>query len=775
MSFPLYDILLVTENDLHHTAICLDALLGTLPPNASVTILDNGSTTPMRVYLREMSEQHSAIARVVFNEAGMDRYAALNAQMRQTRGQYIVTLDSDVRVGPGWLEGLRECIEQAPAHFADVKTVGLAGPVANRAVNRNQAVDIRYNEKAFDENARRHKLDCARRWLPALYLSGFCVMIRRECYDSVGGFDESLTPRGYSDNDFCLRAQEKGWRAVVAGDVLVHRMRDDQGGERAGCVSALFDKWCARNEGPRRLVAVYRVKNGAGTLPQSLAATRRFADAIVVLDDGSTDGTGDICKRHQAVSYYEYQSLDFDERRDRNRILELAARFDPDWVISIDADEVFEMDRERAQRLMHLRDPHIQALGFHWYTFWDPGHTNFRSDGAFGRTNGFRMYRWAPGLSIVLGTPEGLHCGNIPQFPEGAHRFTNVRVRHLGYDTEEKRQAKFRFYRKVDKNPQEYLVGSKDYAHLVSPTVTLRKYNDVFGVSLCLITKNEEERLDAFLAFFEPYVDEICIVDTGSADRTLQIARNYTQKIERFQTDRLELDQARNRSLALAAQPWILTLDPDEEIRFWDMSRLHRLLDDPEAHAFSFDVVNYQKEGAPVMTVALRLFRRDERIYYSNPVHETIEQSLRAMPDAVIKPSGFPIHHYGYLKEDMQIQEKIEAYFKRNQDYRLARPHDPMPWYNEALHYLNEGQTGLAVQFLNQALELDPTFTAPYGQLAYINQEQAMFFWNSLLQMIPDSHPGRPQAQQALDNLRAITPPRHLVGHARTRGSGGGG
>jgi glycosyltransferase involved in cell wall biosynthesis len=780
MNPPSYDILLVTENNLHQTVLCLDALLRTLPPNASITILDNGSTDGTRAYLREMSARASPIARVVFNEARVGWYGAINAGLRETRGCYIVILSNDVRVGPEWLEGLSDCMDRAPALLADIQKVGLVGPVANCARNRHQVVDAHYTAETFDEYARRHQTAHARRWVPALFLSGFCALMRRECYEAVGGFDEHLTAGGYCENDLCLRAQEKGWHAVVAGDVLVHRMRAEEcmnGGagmpeNRAGALSLLFDKWRARKAGPRRLVAVYRVKNGADTLPQSLAATRRFADAIVVLDDGSTDATAEICKRHEAVSCYEYQTLAFDERRDRNRILELAARFDPDWVISIDADEVFEMERERAQRLMHLSDPHIQALGFHWYTFWDPAHTYFRADGAFGQTNGFRMYRWAPGQSIVLGTPEGLHCGNIPQFAEGAHRFTNVRVRHLGYDSDEKRQAKFRFYREVDGNPQEYLVGSKDYSHLVSPTVTLRKYSKTFGVSLCLITRNEEERLEAFLSFFEPYVDEICIVDTGSTDRTLPIARHYTQKIDCLQPDRLELDQARNRSLALATQPWILALDPDEEIAFWDMSRLQRLVDDLEAHAFSFDVVNYQKEGGPVMTVALRLFRRDGRIFYSNPVHETIEQSLRAIPNAVIKPAGFPIHHYGYLKDDTQIQKKIEAYFQRNQAHRLAHPHEPMPWYNEALHYLNEGQTGLAVQFLNQALELDPGFTAPYGQLAYINQEQAMMFWQSLLQIIPDSHPGRPQAQQALDSLRAITPPRHLVGQARTRGAG---
>jgi glycosyltransferase involved in cell wall biosynthesis len=776
MKNPLFSIILVTYNNLHHTVNCLTSLLRTIPEGTEIIIIDNGSTDGTCSYLREMSERAPCIKKPIFLEQNQGWCRAVNLGLSRSTGGYLVCINNDVIFTSGWLQGLRECMDSTPTVLPDIKKVGIVGPVTNIARNQRQTVGVQYHETAVDSYARQHKIQYSRNWITSLFVSGFCLMMHRDCYEEVGEFDELCSFEGFHENDLSLRAQEKGWHSIIAGDVFVHRAQNngfsDTFHENLTGLdnrSMFSEKWRKRNAGSKRLVAVYRVKNSADTLCQSLDATAQFADNIVILDDGSTDKTGDICKEHPAVSYYEFQDLPFDERRDRNRIIELAAQFDPDWVISIDSDEVFELDRKRAERLMQLNDPHTKALGFHWYTFWEPSHTYFRADGAFGQTNGYRMYKWEPNQCIVLGTPEGLHCGNIPQFPEGAHRFTNIRVKHLGYDSEEKRDAKHRFYRAVDKDPKEYLVGSKDYSHLISPTVMLRKFDPRHGISLCLITKNEEQRLESFLSFFEPLVNEICIVDTGSTDKTLEIAKLFTKKIELFHTEKLELDEARNRSLALASQPWILSMDPDEEIPFWDIPQLQRLTDDMEAHAFSFQVVNHQKEKSSIMTIAIRLFRNDKRIYYTHPVHETVAKSLHMLPGAVIKPSTFQIHHYGYLKDDSEIQKKLEIYFLRNKEYREANPEDPMPWYNEALHYLNEGNTRDAVFFLNKALELDPTFTAPYGQLAIVNQEHAILLWRSLINVMPEDHPGRAQAQQTLDSLLSLTPPRHYVGETRKR------
>jgi Tfp pilus assembly protein PilF len=92
-----------------------------------------------------------------------------------------------------------------------------------------------------------------------------------------------------------------------------------------------------------------------------------------------------------------------------------------------------------------------------------------------------------------------------------------------------------------------------------------------------------------------------------------------------------------------------------------------------------------------------------------------------------------------------------------------------VPWYNEALHLLNEGDEKKGMEFLKKAVEIDPSFPTPYGQLAYLHQEHAIAMWGNLLNTLPSSHPGREQAQQMMGSLLQLTPDRPIVGTARTR------
>src|SRR5580658_10063032 len=86
------------------------------------------------------------------------------------------------------------------------------------------------------------------------------------------------------------------------------------------------------------------------------------------------------------------------------------------------------------------------------------------------------------------------------------------------------------------------------------------------GISLCMIVKNEERFLAECLDSVKDVVDEICIVDTGSTDRTVEIARSYGAKIE-FREWRNDFAWARNEALAMATRRWTLVLDGDEELQ----------------------------------------------------------------------------------------------------------------------------------------------------------------------------------------------------------------
>jgi hypothetical protein len=92
-----------------------------------------------------------------------------------------------------------------------------------------------------------------------------------------------------------------------------------------------------------RLICLLAARNCEGLLPSYFQSVERLADAVVALDDGSTDGTRVALARQPLVQVLldnpPRRGCRSDEGSDRNALLEAAAGLDPDWVISIDADE----------------------------------------------------------------------------------------------------------------------------------------------------------------------------------------------------------------------------------------------------------------------------------------------------------------------------------------------------------------------------------------------------------------------------------------------------
>lgn len=85
-------------------------------------------------------------------------------------------------------------------------------------------------------------------------------------------------------------------------------------------------------------------------------------------------------------------------------------------------------------------------------------------------------------------------------------------------------------------------------------------------ISVAMITKNEEHNLDRALGSIKPYVDEIIVVDTGSTDKSVEIARKYTDKIYFYEWHD-DFSAARNYSLQFPTCEWVLIYDADEEVR----------------------------------------------------------------------------------------------------------------------------------------------------------------------------------------------------------------
>jgi glycosyltransferase involved in cell wall biosynthesis len=253
-------------------------------------------------------------------------------------------------------------------------------------------------------------------------------------------------------------------------------------------------------------------------------------------------------------------------------------------------------------------------------------------------------------------------------------------------------------------------------------------------LSLCMIVKNEEQNLARCLMSVKPVADEMIVIDTGSSDRTKDIALAFGAKVYDFPWTG-DFAGARNCSLSHATGGWILVLDADEVISPLDSAELSRMISrrNTQSAAYSFVTRNYV---IPVSTtgwtandgkyareeagtgwfpsVKVRLFPNDRRIGFVNPVHELVEPSLKnaGIP---IKACSIPIHHYGKLDEEKDAR-KGEHY------YLLGKKKIEETGENaDALRELAIQAGGLkkhdeAIELWQKLLKLEPD-----SSLAYLN------------------------------------------------------
>jgi GT2 family glycosyltransferase len=179
-------------------------------------------------------------------------------------------------------------------------------------------------------------------------------------------------------------------------------------------------------------------------------------------------------------------------------------------------------------------------------------------------------------------------------------------------------------------------------------------------LSACMIVRDEEELLAACLASVDGIADEVVIYDTGSSDRSIQIATAAGAKvIEGYWDD--DFARARNEALAACHGRWVLHIDADEVLDT-DRAVLWTSLDraGPEVDVLMLEIVNLRGDGTAPRDHqrGLRLFRR-ERAVWRQPLHEQLE--LRPGQAGTLGAYFLPgtrIIHSGYLDEVVSGRDK---------------------------------------------------------------------------------------------------------------------
>lgn len=188
---PLY-------NQLKYTKLCLESLQSTLTFPAEIILVDNASTDRTAEYLQTLTD-----VRVISNAQNLGFAGGCNTGIKAAKGEWVVVLNNDVIVAPGWLAGMLDA--------ADYWKLQIVSPA------------IREGEYVYDINAYARNLTSRmRRVIRKGRANGICFMAHKKVFETIGLFDEKFLIGQYEDKDFFLRATRAGFALGTVGSAFLH-------------------------------------------------------------------------------------------------------------------------------------------------------------------------------------------------------------------------------------------------------------------------------------------------------------------------------------------------------------------------------------------------------------------------------------------------------------------------------------------------------------------------------------------------------------------------
>ena len=182
-------------------------------------------------------------------------------------------------------------------------------------------------------------------------------------------------------------------------------------------------------------------------------------------------------------------------------------------------------------------------------------------------------------------------------------------------------------------------------------------------ISLCMIAKNEEKVIGRAIESCKDIIDEIILVDTGSEDRTIEIAKAKGAKIYFFAWKN-DFAAAKNYALSKAKGDWIVFLDADEYFGNDTGENLKVLLSSIEANvnAVACKMYNIDSDSGKLLDVLThtRIFRNSKYIRYVNPIHEMLQDSRcgKKLHAVFVPETNLVLFHTGYSSKDQAIKAK---------------------------------------------------------------------------------------------------------------------
>jgi tetratricopeptide (TPR) repeat protein len=226
-------------------------------------------------------------------------------------------------------------------------------------------------------------------------------------------------------------------------------------------------------------------------------------------------------------------------------------------------------------------------------------------------------------------------------------------------------------------------------------------------LSVCLIAKNEERFLGQCLQSVRALADQVVLVDTGSTDRTVEIATEHGAEVHHFAWCD-DFSAARNAALEHATGDWILMLDVDEELTPAKHESLRKLLQNPEVMAYRLPIIDVGRENEGCCYVP-RLFRNAPALFYVGRVHEQVFTSIEVRRQEWgldNRLGAATLRHHGYLPEVVKDRNKIERNLRLLEKAIVELPDEPSLLMNYGLELARSGQLETGIEHYRKAFDL---------------------------------------------------------------------
>lgn len=224
------------------------ACLASLPPDLETVVVDNGSLDETVAIVRERFPHVAVIEGDVNRGFG----AGCNLGVARTSGERVLLLNPDAAVTPGAIAALQ-------AALAADRRLGAVGPLIR---NPDGTPELSWGadpdlvsewRRAREQHGRSPRPAPPQALSRVDWVSGACMLIRREAWAAVGGFDEDFFLY-FEDCDLCLRLRRAGWGVAIAPDAEVNHVRGASAGRVEGQVKQWYresqDRYYAKHRSP---------------------------------------------------------------------------------------------------------------------------------------------------------------------------------------------------------------------------------------------------------------------------------------------------------------------------------------------------------------------------------------------------------------------------------------------------------------------------------------------------------------------------------------------